>query len=87
FGLLAPGLALLVAVLSEGRIEWWTERPWIGIALAASVVLIAAALVIEHGRSCPLIYTRLLGTRHLLRLIAIAASIRILLSEQSFGST
>lgn len=87
FGLLAPGLALLVAVLSEGRIEWWTERPWIGIALAASVVLIAAALVIEHGRSCPLIYTRWLGTRHLLRLIAIAASIRILLSEQSFGST
>ncbi|MFA5963509.1 MAG: MFS transporter [Sphingomonas sp.] len=85
-GLLAPGLWLLIAVLSEGRIEWWFERDWMGYALAASVVLVAAALVIEHQRANPLIDTRWLGTREILRLMLVATSVRILLSEQAFGS-
>ena len=86
FGLFAPGLWLLVAVLSQGRIQWWTERSWIGWSLAASVALIAAAILVEHHRKNPLINTRWLGTREMLRLFAVAASIRILLSEQAFGS-
>lgn len=86
FALLAPGLWLLIAVLSEGRIEWWTERAWMGYALAGSVVLITTALLIEHRRANPLINTRWLGTREVARLMLIAASIRILLSEQAFGS-
>jgi MFS family permease len=86
FGLFAPGLCLLIAVLSEGRIEWWTERAWMGYALAGSVLLIAAALLVEHHRANPLINTRWLGTREMLRLMLIAASIRVLLSEQTFGS-
>lgn len=86
FGLFAPGLWLLIAVLSQGRIQWWTERPWIGWALAASVALIAAAILVEHHRKNPLINTRWLGTREMLRLMAVAASVRILLSEQAFGS-
>lgn len=85
-GLLAPGLWLLVAVLSEGRIYWWTDTPWLGWALAGSVILIAAALAIEHHRANPLINTRWLGTRQMLRLILAAASVRILLSEQAYGS-
>ncbi len=85
-GLLAPGLWLLIAVLSEGRIEWWTDRAWIGWALAASVLLIAAALVVEHYRANPLINTRWLGTREMVRLMVVAASVRVLLSEQAFGS-
>lgn len=84
--LLAPGLWLLIAVLSEGRIEWWTERAWMGWALAASVVLITAAMVLEHYRENPLINTRWLGTREMVRLIWVAATVRILLSEQAFGS-
>jgi MFS family permease len=84
--LLAPGLCLLIAVLSEGRIEWWTERAWMGWSLAASVVLIAGALVLEHYRENPLINTRWLGRREMVRLMLIAASVRILLSEQAFGS-
>ena len=84
--LLIPALCLLVAVLSEGRIEWWTERVWMGYALAASVALIGAALIIEHLRANPLINTRWLGTRELVRLMLVAASVRILLSEQAFGS-
>jgi MFS family permease len=86
FALLAPGLWLVIAVLSEGRIEWWHERAWMGYALAASVVLIAAGLLIEHHRANPLINTRWLGTREMLRLILVAASVRVLLSEQAFGS-
>ncbi|WP_242123753.1 MFS transporter [Sphingobium sp. Sx8-8] len=86
FGLFAPGLCLLIAVLSEGRIEWWTERAWIGYALAGSVLLISAALLVEHHRANPLINTRWLGRREIARLMLVAASVRILLSEQAFGS-
>jgi MFS family permease len=86
FALFAPGLWMLIAVLSEGRIEWWTERAWMGWALAGSVVLLAGAVLVEHHRANPLINTRWLGTREMARLIVVAASIRILLSEQAFGS-
>lgn len=86
FGLFAPGLWLMIAVLSQGRIQWWLERPWIGWSLAASVALITAAILVEHHRKNPLINTRWLGTREMARLIAVAASVRILLSEQAFGS-
>ncbi|TPG42667.1 MFS transporter [Sphingomonas koreensis] len=86
FCLLAPGLWLLVAVLSQGRIQWWTERAWIGWGLVASIALITGAALVEHHRRSPLIDTRWLGSREMLRLMAIAASIRILLSEQAFGS-
>ncbi|NPT70289.1 MFS transporter [Paraburkholderia sp. RL16-012-BIC-B] len=86
FGLLGPGLALLVAVVSEGRIEWWTERAWMGWSLAAGIALIAAGLLIEHRRASPLINTRWLSRREMVRVILVAAAIRILLSEQTFGS-
>ena len=86
FTMLAPGLWLLIAVLSEGRIEWWTERAWMGWSLAASVALISAGFIHEHFRSNPLINTRWIGTREMLRLFAVAATVRILLSEQTFGS-
>ncbi|MBO9581134.1 MAG: MFS transporter [Sphingobium sp.] len=86
FALLAPGLCLLIAVLSEGRIEWWTERAWMGWSLAGSVALITAAFTLEHFRENPLINTRWLGRREMVRLILVAASVRILLSEQAFGS-
>lgn len=84
--LLAPGLWLLVAVLSEGRIYWWTDTPWLGWALACSVAMIAGALVLEHVRANPLINTRWLSTRQMARLIFAAVSVRVLLSEQAYGS-
>lgn len=86
FSLLAPGLWLLIAVLSEGRIQWWAERAWMGYALAASTAMIAAALLVEHHRANPLLNTRWLAKREIVRLMLIAASVRILLSEQAFGS-
>lgn len=86
FGLLAPGFALLCAVLSLGRIEWWLEAPWIGIASAASIVLIIAGLAIEHNRARPLLITRWLGSGRILRLALGVILSRIVLSEQATGA-
>lgn len=85
FALLAPGLALLTAVLVQGRIVWWTTA-WLGWALAAAIVLIGAALVIEHNRANPLLNTRWMGSAAILRFAAVAAVMRILLAEQAYGS-
>jgi MFS family permease len=85
FALFAPGMALLCAVLVQGRIQWWTT-PWLGYASCASILLIGAAMLIEHNRANPLLNTRWLRTRNVLRFAIVAIAIRILLSEQSFGS-
>ncbi|WP_263263375.1 MFS transporter [Pseudomonas sp. RIT-PI-S] len=86
FSLLAPGVGLLVAVLSLGRIDWWLEARWIGIALAAAIVLILAGLCIEHNRRNPLLMTRWLGSGPILRLGLAVVLIRMVSSEQSTGA-
>ena len=86
FGLLSVGFALLCAVLSLGRIEWWLEEPWIGVASAASIALILAGLAIEHNRSNPLLITRWLGSGAILRLGLAVILFRVVLSEQSVGA-
>lgn len=85
FFLLAPGMALLCAVLSLGRLYWWFEAPWIGWALALSLVLIVSAIVFEHNRSNPLLNTRWLSSGSILRLGLIMLLIRIVLAEQNTG--
>jgi MFS family permease len=86
FALLAPGVGLLVAVLSLGRIDWWLEARWIGIALAGAIVLIFAGLCIEHNRRNPLLMTRWLGSGSILRLGLAVMLIRMVSSEQSTGA-
>ncbi|WP_242416614.1 MFS transporter [Sphingomonas panni] len=85
FALLAPGVALLCAVLVQGRIQWWST-PWLGYALAAAIPLIGGALLIEHNRANPLLNTRWMLGRNIVRFAVVAASLRILLSEQTFGT-
>lgn len=85
FALLAPGMALLTAVLVQGRIVWWTTD-WLGYALAASVLLVGGAMLIEHNRANPLLNTRWMLNRNVVRFACIAASMRVLLSEQNYGS-
>ena len=85
FALFAPGMALLCAVLVQGRIVWWST-PWLGWALAAATLLVSAALLVEHNRANPLLNTRWIGTRDVLRFVAVGAAMRILLSEQNFGA-
>jgi hypothetical protein len=86
FAILASGVALLCAVLSLGRIDWWLEAPWIGVASAASIVLILAGLAIEHNRSNPMLMTRWLGSGVMIRLALAVILIRMVLSEQSTGA-
>ncbi|MGK9173453.1 MFS transporter [Yokenella regensburgei] len=85
FFLLAPGMALLCAVLSFGRLYWWFEALWIGWSLALAVVLIVSAMVFEHNRSNPLLNTRWLSSGSILRLGLIMLLIRIVLAEQNTG--
>ena len=86
FGLFAPGMALLVAALSFGRLLWWYEAPWIGAALAGSIVLIAAAIFVEHHRTRPLLNTRWLASADIARLGLSMILIRVVLSEQGTGA-
>jgi hypothetical protein len=84
--LFAPAMLLLCAVLSEGRLYWWTDTPALGWALAASVPLFAAAILIESRRSNPLLYIDWIGSAGILRFAAVALLVRIALAEQTYGS-
>lgn len=86
FLLMAPGMALFCAVLSLGRIEWWTSTPWLGICLALGLVLVCAAVVLEHNRANPLINTRWLGRGEIVRLGIVMIMLRITLAEQNTGA-
>ncbi|MBA5638044.1 MFS transporter [Duganella sp. LX20W] len=83
FALFAPGVALLSAVLALGRTVWWLESRWLGYSLAASIVLIAAALLVEHNRRAPLLNTRWLSTGNMVRLALSVLLIRVVQSEAS----
>lgn len=82
FVLFATGAGLLCAVLGLGRLDWWTDSPWLGWALAGSLPLIAAALFIERGRATPLLDLQFLTTPVYLRFAAILVLGRIVFSEQ-----
>ncbi|MBD8163306.1 MFS transporter [Erwinia persicina] len=86
FFLMAPGMALFCGVLSLGRIEWWTSTPWLGVCLALGLVLVTAAVLVEHNRSNPLINTRWLGSGAIFRLGIVMILLRIMLAEQNTGA-
>lgn len=85
FTLFAGGVALLCAVLALGRTVWWST-PWLGYAVAGGILLTAAALLVEHNRANPLLNVRWLTSSEIVRFALLAASMRLLLSEQTFGS-
>lgn len=86
FSLFAPGMALLCAALTFGRVLWWTEQPWIGIALACAIVLLLAAICVEHNRANPLLNLRWLTNGMIVRLGIALMLVRVVLSEQSVGA-
>jgi MFS family permease len=86
FSLFAPGVALLVAAITFGRVLWWTDQPWIGEALAASIVLILAAICVEHNRQHPLLNLRWLTNGTIARLFLFMMLVRVVLSVQSIGA-
>ena len=87
YAMLAPAFALVGAVLGLGRVQWWTEQPWMGMALAAALVLFTLAWGFEHNRERPLIRTRWFGTFEMLHFAIGALMLRILLSEQTFAAS
>ncbi|MDG2521267.1 MFS transporter [Caulobacter segnis] len=86
FALFAPGVAMLCAVLGLGRIVWWTEAAWIGWALAGSMILLSAALIIEFNRKHPLINLHWMASGDIIRLVLAILLVRIVLSEQTSGA-
>ncbi|MDZ5458728.1 MFS transporter [Azohydromonas lata] len=86
FALFAPGMALLCAVLGLGRTLWWTQSAWLGWALAGAIVLLTAAVALEHHRRNPLLNTRWISSAGLVRLGLVMLLIRVVLSEQGVGA-
>jgi hypothetical protein len=85
FLLFAPGVALLCAVLALGRVVWW-DVPWLGYAVAGAILLVSAAMLIEHNRADPLLNIRWMASADIVRFALLGATMRLLLSEQNFGS-
>jgi len=85
-GLVLPALILLCGVLNEGRLLWWTDTPWLGWALAASVALFTVAVLIERNRPRPLLQVHWFTTLDIARFAAIALLVRIALAEQTYGA-
>ncbi|MBU1375072.1 MAG: MFS transporter [Alphaproteobacteria bacterium] len=84
--LVVPAVSLICAVLGVGRLAWWTDTPWIGVALAVAVPLLVAALVIEHNRARPLLQTKWIGSLDIARLAIVALLVRLALAEQTYGA-
>ena len=85
-GLFVPAMLLLCGVLAVGRVVWWTDTPWLGWVLAATVPLFATALLIEIQRAHPLILFSWLGSVGMLRFGAVVLLVRFALAEQTYGA-
>lgn len=86
FALWAPGIGLLCVVLAQGRYVWWFDSAWLGWCLAASILLLAASVLVELHREKPLVHFRWLSSGDMLRLVVIILLFRIVLSEQGVGA-
>ncbi len=80
------GYLLLCLVLATGRLLWWTDTPWLGVALAAAVPLLCAALLIELRRRDPLVKFDWLTTATMVRFALVALVLRLALAEQTYGA-
>ena len=85
FPLYAGGLALLSVVVSQGRLAWWFDTPWIGECLAASIACLAAYMVVDLNRERPLLNLRWLARPYMIRFVVAVLLFRIVLSEQTIG--
>ncbi|WP_303831926.1 MFS transporter [Asticcacaulis taihuensis] len=86
FALFLQAMLLLSVSLVMGRSLWWTDTPWLGWALAVSVVLFFLVGFIEYKRANPLLHLRWIGSRDILRFCIVAMLVRLALSEQTYGT-
>ncbi|MBL0370963.1 MFS transporter [Rhizobium sp. KVB221] len=84
---IGAGFGCLAIVLTLGRLYWWTEAPWLGELLVASIVALTAAAVIELNRKSPLLDIRWITSREILHLTGVLLIFRVALTAQTSGST
>ena len=84
--LLLPATVLLCGVINRGRLAWWTDTPWLGLALAIAIPLLTASVCIESMRQRPLIRLDWIGTREFMGFALIALLMRLALAEQTYGA-
>lgn len=87
FPLYASAIALVTVALTQGRLRWWLDTPWLGECLAAAAACAGLFVIVEINRSKPMVNLRwLLHGGYMVRLgLAITLS-RMVLSEQSVGA-
>ncbi|MBP1882793.1 MFS transporter [Sinorhizobium mexicanum] len=85
--LLAAGFGCIAVVLTMGRLYWWLEAPWLGVLLAASIVVLTAFVLIELNRELPLIDVRWLVSREIVHFAIVLLIFRLVASEQSAIAT
>ncbi|GHG20775.1 MFS transporter [Paracoccus aerius] len=86
FLLIGFGFAGLTIGFVLGPIHNWTDAPWVGALLAASVASLAVAVAVELNREAPLLDIRWLVSPAMLHLTATLFLFRLILSEQSAGA-
>jgi MFS family permease len=86
FALYASALALLCVVLTQGRLHWWSDTPWLGACLVAAVVLFGLYVAAELQREKPLLDLRWIVSPFMLRFMGAVLLFRIVLSEQTVGA-
>ena len=84
--LLVPAYLLVCVVLGLGRLYWWTDAPWLGVALACAIPLFTGAVLLERSRANPLIRIDWLSSLDILRFAGVAVFVRLALAEQTFGA-
>jgi hypothetical protein len=85
-GLAVPAMLLVCGILGEGRLMWWTDTPWLGWMLAASIPMFLIAGLVEAYRKRPLLQLGWLGSTDILRFALVAILVRLALAEQTYGS-
>ena len=86
FALMAPAVGMVCAVLVQGYLHWWFDTRWLGWLLIAALLLIVAAVFVEHHRANPLIQTRWFANGATLRFVIGGVILRFLTAEQSVGA-
>ena len=86
FALIAAGFGGLTVAFVAGPIYWWTETPWLGWTMAASIVALTLAVLIELHRKAPLLDIRWLASPAMVHLTVTLLLFRLILSEQSAGA-
>lgn len=83
--LLIPGVGMLVAVLVQGTLRWWSNAPELGWLLIGAITLLSAGLYLEHHRPYPMFHTRWFTQSATIRFVIGAIVLRFLTTEQSYG--